>query len=135
MYRGCTRLIGLLLSLGVLPACVTDLSTHGERSVLQRNLNPAAESSRTLNDDLSITLGAGLSLPTLRRGSSWTQIGRTPQGVAYRRNDDVLVVKTWHQHEAYLVESNGLCVGVFVSGEELFIRATEPVPIAFRSEP
>src|SRR5206468_395365 len=57
------------------------------------------------------------------RGSTWTLIGRSPEGQVFRPVDQVFTVEGEHVHEAYLVLDGDRVVGFYLPVERAFAPA------------
>jgi len=70
-------------------------------------------------DDVTVSVGPGYQR-VIRRGSLWTQIGRTVEGDVYKPVDRVFTVEGTHVHEAYLVLAGDRVVGFYLPVERAF---------------
>lgn len=67
---------------------------------------------------------------TLKTGSTWKYIGRTPQGAVFQIKDDVFVIGGRNRHEAYCVISDDhQLVGFFLPVEQAFVPLSSPVQL------
>jgi len=67
---------------------------------------------------------------TLKAGSTWKYIGRTPQGAVFQIKDDVFTIEGRNRHEAYCVISDDhQLMGFFLPVEQAFVPLSSPEPL------
>jgi hypothetical protein len=67
---------------------------------------------------------------TLKAGSTWKHVGRTPQGAVFQIKDDVFVIGGRNRHEANCVISDDhQLVGFFLPVEQAFVPLPSPVQL------
>ena len=64
---------------------------------------------------------------TLRKGSTWQEVGKLPQGLVYRPVKSVFTLEGRQVHEAYLVISGKKLVGFYLPVESSFSPIVEPI--------
>ena len=64
---------------------------------------------------------------TLRKGSTWQEVGKLPQGLVYRPVKSVFNLEGRQVHEAYLVISGKKLVGFYLPVESSFSPIVEPI--------
>jgi len=77
------------------------------------------------------------SLPTVSRnklkaGVRWRRIGTVKEGTVYECADGVFMLDARYLHEAHLVVSGAMLVGMFLPVDNLFTPLGAPAPIQFR---
>ena len=108
-----------------LAGCAADISRTPTTFV------PATSSetvrSIQLSKELSVTPSSGFER-RLKGGSTWSYVGRVPEGQVYRIKDDVFMLEGKHMHEAYCVVSpTNKLVGFFLPVEKAFVPVSSPV--------
>ena len=79
--------------------------------------------------DLTVVPASGYPR-TLKAGSTWRYVGRTPQGAVLQVKDDVFVIGGRNRHEAYCVVSDDYkLVGFFLPVEQAFTPLSSPVQL------
>lgn len=92
-------------------------------------MQPAATAKRVqLLAPTQVKLDTGYSRDLAAR-STWSQVGRLPQGDVYRPVGTILTIEGRHVHEAYLVVRNKTLVGFYLPGEQNYSPLTTAVPL------
>lgn len=114
---------GLCLALS---ACAPMIATTPATVEL---MQPAATAKRIqLLSPAQVKLDTGYSRE-LAAKSTWSQVGRLPQGDVYRPVGTVLTIEGRQVHEAYLVVRNKTLVGFYLPGEQNYSPLTTAVPL------
>lgn len=114
---------GVCLVSVLLAGCAFDLVHVEQIPSPLLSWNPA-KNTFVLVDDVSLALPSGYRR-VLKRGTTWTYVGRIAQGDVYRTQDQVLTVEAANVHEAYLVVSAGELTGFYLPVERAFSPAAE----------
>ncbi|RDK09054.1 hypothetical protein [Cupriavidus lacunae] len=92
-------------------------------------MQPAATAKRVqLLSPAQVKLDTGYSRDLVAK-STWSQVGRLPQGDVYRPVGTILTIEGRHVHEAYLVVRNKTLVGFYLPGEQNYSPLTTAVPL------
>jgi hypothetical protein len=78
--------------------------------------------------DITVTPTLG-DPATLKAGSTWTQVGRVPEGPVYAIKNDVFMVKGRNAHEAHCVVVDGKLIGFFLPVEGAFVPVSPQVQL------
>jgi len=82
-----------------------------------------------LERDITVTPTLG-DPATLRAGSTWTQVGRVPEGPVYAIKNDVFMVKGRNAHEAQcVIADGGKLIGFFLPVERAFVPVDPQVQL------
>jgi hypothetical protein len=110
----------ILLSLLILAACAPEVR---RRPTQLTSIAPQPAETIEVSRDVSVSVGVGYER-VISRGSTWTRVGRVPEGDVYQPVDRVFTVEGAHVHEAYLVLADDRIVGFYLPVE----RAFSPAP-------
>jgi hypothetical protein len=115
------------LAVGLLAGCALDVDHSKLKST---TFSPVTRggSSFVLGADLDPEPETGW-VPTLTKGTRWTQVGTTPMGAVYATQDQVVTLVAAHRQEARLVVRDRRIVGFHLPVEQKFVAVTEPVSI------
>jgi hypothetical protein len=118
------KLLVAVALLASLTGCVSDIARNSDPATL----TPASGTTAAyrLADDVSISLRSGYWSVALKKDWIWRDAGSIPQGRVYRPVDRPLMVSGEHLHEAYLVISENMAVGFYLTGEHAFVSANPP---------
>ena len=84
--------------------------------------------SFVLQKEVKVSIGTGFGT-TLRKGTSWHEVGKVAQGTVFTTRDQVVTVEASNIHEAQLVISGQQIVGFFLPVEQTFVPATPPLSV------
>ena len=95
------------------PAQVVTLAAHVVLGDLPASMPPASRSK-------------------LKAGVHWRRVGTVKEGTVYECADGVFLLGARHNHEAQLVVSGSMLVGVYLPVDGLFTPLEAPAPIRFK---
>ena len=110
-------------------SCSTNVAKHSVQTSFSKNTTSTRTEVRQLVTTTVVSLRSGFSSSSLKVGSNWKHVGSITEGRVYQRVDGVLMVRTGHAHEAYIVVSSAELVGVYLPVEQVFVACRRPVPI------
>jgi hypothetical protein len=121
MKRACA------LSLALLVGCASEI----QREPTQLSAGPAPAGMAVLQiRDSVVAVPASGESAVLKGGSTWTYVGRIPQGSVYAIKNDVFNIKGRNSHEANCVVSgSGQLVGFYLPVEQAFVPAVQQVQL------
>jgi hypothetical protein len=113
-----SRLVIVLAALGT-AACAPDVLRRPTQLTTVSDQPPAIIE---VMDTAIVSLERGFRR-RIPRASTWTLIGRSPEGEVFRPVDQVFTVEGEHVHEAYLVLDGDRVVGFYLPVERAFAPA------------
>lgn len=115
------------IALAICAGCAFDL-IHVRQVPAQFDPTQTSARSWTLAEDVKVSLPAG-SATTLKKGTTWFQVGRVEQGDVFRTKDQIVTVEASNVHEAQPVIRDETIVGFYLPVERTFAAAETPKPI------
>ncbi len=124
-HRRLKNLAMIASSFVLLAGCASAVKMTGVQ--LEPNNDIGAQAIR-IQDEVTIVSSAGYASRVLA-GSTWVHVGSTSYGDVYKRTDGVFTIKGAHQHEAYLVISDGTLNGFYLPVKEAYSAARKKMEL------
>lgn len=130
-------ILAVVARTSVVVICASFIGCAAEISRAPTQFSPSTgEGGRFLVIARNVTVVPESGYPrTLKAGSTWKFVGRTPQGAVFQIKDDVFVIGGRNRHEAYCVISDDhQLVGFFLPVEQAFVALPSPVQLPINQQ-